>query len=233
MFAFPYTGRADFDKATDEALEKLRQGKDREAMSQLATALADEPVAPEDEPAKRQAIADLRAAIDAPPKLLTWIVIDGGRSFEMTRSADSKTVWAQTHCVTCKTTMSSGEWFPVVEQAIEQSRLGMEAHEQEQHTPKRGQLYDMSVARFKAALDQVAPKANRKALRVAFTEFAATIKSEARASNAQALSEMLAEVGGAEDLHMAQLAVTAYATKVGVKLAAQSQSAKAGRTSTP
>ncbi len=168
MFHLPYTDRENFELATDEAMEKLRSGNKREAMAQLATALADEPVAPEDEPAKRQAIADLRAAISAAP--------------------------------------------------VEQ--------------PKRGQLYDISVARFKSALDQVAPKANREALRDAFTEFAASVKSEARAANAQALAEMMAEVGQAEELHIAKLAVTAYCTKVGINLAAQSQSAKTGRTRT-
>lgn len=60
----PYTGRENFDRATDEAFEKLRAGNKREALQMIISALADEPVAPEAEDAKRKAIADMRAALE-------------------------------------------------------------------------------------------------------------------------------------------------------------------------
>jgi hypothetical protein len=64
MVWIPHTGFAGFDKATDEALERLREGKEREAMQITLAAMADLPTStPEEERAKADAIREGRAML--------------------------------------------------------------------------------------------------------------------------------------------------------------------------
>jgi hypothetical protein len=56
------------------------------------------------------------------------IICNDNRRFEVTRASGGGAFYAQTHCA-CRSTMSSGEWLPTIDAAVQEAKSNIEDHE--------------------------------------------------------------------------------------------------------